>query len=174
MTHVSHAVTWPQTAQRTGEAASTGERQPSRDRHRHVHHPQTARASIALTCGDARPRSVFSENAGVAHFIPDGDDPAGLVAALASTLAPGSFVALSHLTADFAPEQVASGVAAYNALVPAGITARSHAEVTSLFGGTSLVAPGVVPVTEWRPDHAPVHGVSADMYAGLATTGRPR
>jgi hypothetical protein len=64
-------------------------------------------------------------------------------------------------------------VAVYNHLVPAGITARSHAEVTALLGGLALVPPGVVPVSEWRPDHAPVHGVSADMYAGLATTREP-
>jgi S-adenosyl methyltransferase len=69
---------------------------------------------------------------------------------------------------------VGAGVAAYNNLVPVRITARTHAKVTGLFGGLALVAPGVVPVTEWRPGHAPVHGVSADMYAGLATTGRPR
>jgi O-methyltransferase involved in polyketide biosynthesis len=111
--------------------------------------------------------------AGVLHFIPDVDDPAGLVAALADVLAPGSFVAVSHLTADFAPDQVGAGVAAYNALVPAAITARTHREVTALLGGLSLVAPGVVPVSEWRPDHAPVRGVSADVYAGLATVRRP-
>jgi len=89
---------------------------------------------------------------------------------LAGALAPGSFVAISHLTADFAPEAVTAAVAAYNALVPAGITARGHAQVTALFGGLPLVAPGIVPVSEWRPAHAPVHGVSADLYAGLATT----
>lgn len=110
----------------------------------------------------------------VVHFIPDADDPAGLVAALAGGLAAGSFVAISHLTADAARDAVTSGVAAYNALVPGGITARSHAQVTALFGGLPLVAPGVVPVTEWRADHAPVHGVSADLYAGLATTRRAR
>jgi hypothetical protein len=111
----------------------------------------------------------------VLHFIPDADDPAGIVARLVAALAPGSFVAISHLTADFAPGEVGVGVAAYNALVPVGITARTHAHVTTLFGGLSLVPPGVVPVSEWRPDYAPVHGVSADVYAGLATvTGRPR
>jgi hypothetical protein len=57
-------------------------------------------------------------------------------------------------------------------LAPTGITARTQAEVTALFGQLSLVSPGVVPVSEWRPDQAP-HGVSADMYAALATTGRP-
>jgi len=108
----------------------------------------------------------------VLHFLRDADDPAGVVAALAGALAPGSFVAVSHLTADFAPDAVGAGVAAYNALVPAGITARTHREVTGLFGGLSLVAPGVVPVSEWRPEHAPARGVSPDVYAGLAVTGR--
>ena len=104
--------------------------------------------------------------------IPGDVDAAGIVAALAAGLAPGSFIAVSHLTADFAPEQVTSGVAAYNTLVPAGITARSHAGVTALFGGLSLVAPGVVPVAEWRPDAGCWPGQPADLYAGLATTAR--
>lgn len=107
----------------------------------------------------------------ILHFIPDADDPRGIVARLAAGLAPGSFVAVSHLTADFAPEQLASAVAAYNALVPVGVTARSHTEVTALFGGLSLVAPGVVPVAEWRPD-AGWSTQPADLYAGVASTGR--
>jgi hypothetical protein len=77
-----------------------------------------------------------------------------------------------HLTGDFAPGPVAAGVAAYNAMVPAGITARTHAQVTALFGGLPLVAPGVVPATEWRPDHHTRPSQGADMYAGLAVTGR--
>ncbi len=110
----------------------------------------------------------------ILHFIPDADDPQGIVAALTAGLAPGSFVAISHLTADLAPEAVASGVSAYNAVVPTEITPRSHAQVTGLFGGLPLVAPGVVPVSEWRPDFRARPGHSADMYAGLATTGRAR
>jgi hypothetical protein len=106
----------------------------------------------------------------VLHFIPDAEDPTGIVEELAEALAEGSCIAISHLTADFAPEQVSSGVAAYNSLVPAGITARSHAQVTGLFGGLSLVPPGVVPVGEWRPVMG-YHPQPADMYAGLAVTG---
>jgi hypothetical protein len=137
-----------------------------------LRYPEAIVKEAAQTLDFTQPAAVIL--VAVLHFLPDGDDPAGLVAALAAPLAPGSFVVLSHLTADFAPEAVASGVAAYNALVPAGITARSHAQVTALLGGVALVPPGVVPVSEWRPDHAPVHGVSADMYAGLAAAGRPR
>jgi SAM-dependent methyltransferase len=106
----------------------------------------------------------------VLHFVPDAEDPAGIVEELADALAEGSCIVISHLTADFAPEQVTSGVAAYNTLVPAGITARSHVRVTALFGGLSLVPPGVVPVGEWRPVMG-YHPQPADMYAGVAVTG---
>jgi len=110
----------------------------------------------------------------ILHFIADADDPAGIVATLASALTPGgSFIAITHLTSDFAPDAVTAGVAAYNALVPVAITARTHREVTALLGGLPLVPPGIVPVSEWRPDHAPLHGLSADIYAGLATTRPP-
>lgn len=51
---------------------------------------------------------------GILHFLPDADDPGKVVAALAEGLA-GSCVAISHLTADFAPEQVGAAAQAYNA-----------------------------------------------------------
>jgi S-adenosyl methyltransferase len=134
--------------------------------------PDKILAEAARTLDFTQPTAVIL--VAVLHFIPDASDPQGLVAALADALAPGSLVALSHLTSDIAPDAVTAGVAAYNALVPAGITARTHAQVTALFGGLPLVAPGVVPVAEWRPAHIGPPGHSADVYAGLATTRRPR
>jgi S-adenosyl methyltransferase len=134
-----------------------------------VRDPEAILKTAAQTLDFTQPVAVIL--VAVLHFLADADDPAGVVATLAAALAPGSFVAISHLTADFAPQAVSSGVAAYNTLVPAAITARSHAEVTALIGRLSLVAPGVVPVSEWRPDHAPLRADRADMYAGLATLG---
>jgi hypothetical protein len=104
----------------------------------------------------------------VLHFIPDADDPAEIVAALTKQLAPGSYVAVSHLTWDVAPGPVSAGVQAYNALVPTPLTARTHAQVTALFGGLPLVPPGVVPLTEWRPAIAGSSSGQADLYAGAA------
>jgi hypothetical protein len=101
----------------------------------------------------------------VLHFVPDTDDPAGIVGALAEPLASGSCVAISHLSADFAPQAVYEGVAAYNALVPTSIFPRSHAEVSGLISGLTLVPPGVVPVSEWRPDKLAVQ--VNDLYAGI-------
>jgi S-adenosyl methyltransferase len=135
--------------------------------------PEPILRDAARTLDLTQPAAVLL--VAILHFIPDSSDPQGIVAALAGALAPGSFLAISHLTADFAPGPVAAGVAAYNALVPAGITARSHAEVTALLGGLSLVPPGVVPIAEWRPAVSGWPGHRADMHAGLATkTGRPR
>jgi hypothetical protein len=106
----------------------------------------------------------------VLHFITESDDPAGIVAKLAGGLVPGSFVAISHLTGDYAPEQVAAAVAAYNAQVSAPAIPRTHAEVCGLFGELPLVEPGVVPVPEWRPVVAGLpHRHTADLYAGLAS-----
>jgi hypothetical protein len=109
----------------------------------------------------------------VLHFIADADGPAAIVAALAAALAPGSCLVITHLTGDLAPGAVAAGVDAYNAAVPTGILPRTHAQVTGLFGELPLVAPGVVPVTEWRPVTGGPFGPPADLYAGAARTGPP-
>jgi S-adenosyl methyltransferase len=42
------------------------------------------------------------------HFT-DTDNPVGITATLARASAPGSYVAISHLTADFAPGPVSAG-----------------------------------------------------------------
>jgi len=128
----------------------------------------TITAQAAKTLDLTAPAAVLL--LAVLHFVPDTDDPAGIVASLASVLAPGSHVVISHLTADIAPSQVGAGVAAYNTRVPAGLTARSHTQVSALFGALPLVPPGVVPVTEWRPPLASTSHKPVDMYAGVART----
>jgi O-methyltransferase involved in polyketide biosynthesis len=104
----------------------------------------------------------------VLHFIPDADDPAEIVAMLARALAGGSCVAITHLTGDFAPDAVGDAADAYNNAVPTPVIARTHAQVTELFAGLPLVAPGVVPVTEWRPDV--IARKVVDLYGGVART----
>jgi SAM-dependent methyltransferase len=125
-------------------------------------------AGASATLDFTRPAAVLL--LAVLHFIADSDDPATIVAALASKLAPGSYLVISHLTADFAPGPVATGVAAYNAMVPTTLTARTHSQVSALFGGLPLVAPGVVPLTEWRPATADPLPHTADLYAAVART----
>src|SRR5262249_59762280 len=106
----------------------------------------------------------------VLHFIADIDDPVEIVSSLASTLAPGSYLVISHLTGDLAPGPVAAGVATYNSLVPTALNPRSHTQVSALFGGLPLVPPGGVPITEWRPTLGCPSARYVDMYAGAACT----
>ena len=104
----------------------------------------------------------------VLHLIPDWAGPAGIVATLARRLAPGSFVAISHMTADFAPGQVTAAAGAYNDVAPVPVTARGRAEVIGLFAGLPLMPPGVVPITEWQPAAGGWFPQHADLYAGVA------
>jgi hypothetical protein len=108
----------------------------------------------------------------ILHFLPDSEGPAEIVARLVSALAPGSYLAISHLTADFAPEQVAAAATAYNTLAPVPVIARTHTEVTGLFGGLPLLAPGVVPITQWRPRISQLPG-PGDLHAGVARVPHP-
>lgn len=86
----------------------------------------------------------------VVHFIPDHQDPGGLLQGFHQALAPGSYLALSHLTAD-------SGAAEMDALVAVmsgskdPIHPRSKERITELFAGFDLVDPGVVGIADWRP-----------------------
>jgi hypothetical protein len=109
----------------------------------------------------------------VLHFITDTDDPASIVTALASKLAPGSFLAISHLTADFAPDPVTSAVNAFNNMVPTPLIPRSHSQVSALIAGLPLVPPGVVPLAEWRTAAGPFPQAT-DLYAGVAHAPAPR
>jgi hypothetical protein len=132
--------------------------------------PEAILAQAAKTLDFTRPVALLL--LAVLHFLPDAAGPGEIVATLASALAPGSYVAISHLTGDFAPEQVAAATSAYNELAPVQVTARSHIQVTALFGGLSLLAPGVVPVSEWRPEMGDPFGQPADLHAGVARVPR--
>jgi S-adenosyl methyltransferase len=106
--------------------------------------------------------------AGVVHFVPDEDDPAGLVAALRDPLVAGSYLLISHTTYDGQPPEVveAQKLAARTAtpLYP-----RPHAEILAYFDGTTLLDPGLVPIPLWRPDPGEVvaHPERISAYAGV-------
>jgi len=43
----------------------------------------------------------------ILHFMPDDQDPAGIVATLADALSSGSYLVISHATADYADQATA-------------------------------------------------------------------
>jgi hypothetical protein len=86
----------------------------------------------------------------ILHFIPDEDDPPGIVRRLMDTLPSGSAVALTHFTADFAPEKVGRLADVYRQQ-GISITPRGHDGVLRLVDGLDLVEPGVLALHRWRP-----------------------
>jgi hypothetical protein len=88
---------------------------------------------------------------GVLHCIPDDDDPHAIVAGLLAAVPPGSYLAVAHPASDIAPEQMARASRDYNQQAAAGVTMRSHAEVSRFFDRLELVEPGVVQLHRWRP-----------------------
>jgi hypothetical protein len=87
----------------------------------------------------------------VFHFVPDENKPAEIVAQYRAALPAGSYVALSHLTADQMRDEAAAVVAAMkHSRDP--MYFRSYDEVVGLFDGLDVVEPGIVSAPSWRPD----------------------
>ncbi|HEY1705250.1 MAG TPA: SAM-dependent methyltransferase [Trebonia sp.] len=105
---------------------------------------------------------------GILLFIPDADDPHGLVARLVSAAPSGSYLAISHGAGDIDPGYAAEYSGSYNERSASPLTLRSHGDVSRFFAGTDLVDPGVVQLHRWRtsPD-SPGYGEDLHAYCGL-------
>ncbi|WP_354639509.1 SAM-dependent methyltransferase [Kitasatospora camelliae] len=104
----------------------------------------------------------------ILHFIDDADDPYGIVRTLVDALPSGSYLAMSHGTADFStPDQAAKGPAVYRNAT-AQLTMRSREQVLRFFDGLELQEPGLVTAPLWRPDQPaqPTDGEVA-IWAGV-------
>ncbi|NUR02444.1 MAG: SAM-dependent methyltransferase [Streptomyces sp.] len=118
--------------------------------------------------GDARnPRSIlehptigklidFNQPVGLMlvallHFVEDGEDPAGIVATLRDALPSGSYLVLSHATADFHASSLPEVFKVYDRAT-ATLNTRSYDEVLALFDGFEILEPGLVQVPAWRPE----------------------
>ncbi len=153
----------------------------------------SGQANIAVLVGDLRdPDTIlghpelralidFGEPAGllltgVMMFVADGSNPWGLVSRYVAELAPGSYLALSHLTGDQKPPQAAAGFEAVFDTATEHLYLRSKAEVERFFDGLELVPP--YPGAEPGLSYAGVWGaedpVAADtdgsrwLYCGVA------
>ncbi len=88
----------------------------------------------------------FSEPAGllmtaVMQFVADSSDPWGLVARYAGALAPGSYLALSHITGDaLPPTAIQTGIDVYADATERAYP-RSMAAIERFFDGLELVPP---------------------------------
>jgi SAM-dependent methyltransferase len=130
--------------------------------------PQAVIARAAEFLDFTRPVALLL--VAVLHFVPDADGPRAVVASLRDALPPGSFLALSHGTADFHPPEVTgTATAAYDGAA-APLVLRSRGQVEQFLDGLAPVDPGLVQLPLWRPDAKPrpAHLKRTGMYAAVA------
>ncbi|MFI9816654.1 SAM-dependent methyltransferase [Saccharothrix variisporea] len=99
-------------------------------------------------------------------YLRDEDRPAELVARYREAMAPGSYLVVSHLTADVRPELVEKLVAvAAETMTP--IMARSREEIEPLLEGFDLLEPGLVLATRWRGESEAGSGAETVSYGAV-------
>jgi hypothetical protein len=106
----------------------------------------------------------------VLHFLHEEDKPEAVLSTLLDALPSGSYLAATHLTSEHEQAGLSAGQRLYR---EAGIPmqTRDADEFASLaFSGLELVPPGVVLVSEWRPDSNAPRPSAAEVscYGGVA------
>jgi SAM-dependent methyltransferase len=107
---------------------------------------------------------------GVLDFLLDEDEPAKAVAALADALPPGSYLVASQTTKDFTDPQVVAEGDAKRESMGLRFQPRSAEELADItLTGLELTPPGLVPVSDWRPqdENAPRPLPAEVAYYGL-------
>jgi len=109
----------------------------------------------------------------VLHFVPDDDRPHDAVARLVDGLPDGSYLAMSHVTNDFLPQEQHAPLDAVGR-TQSGFQARGLQEFARFFAGHDLVDPGIVPISAWRADGEPSPRPRAADIAQYGAVARVR
>ena len=104
----------------------------------------------------------------VLQFVPDEDDPHGIVRRLMAAVPAGSYLVISHPAADIQAAAMAGMARSLNALMAQRVKPRSKDAVTAFFDGLDLLEPGVVRCPEWRPDRPQDAAGKSTMWGGVA------
>ncbi len=123
-------------------------------------------ARAARTLDFSRPVAIML--LAVLQLVGDDDEPYRVVGELLAAVPPGSYLALSHPTSDVQQDRVTAMVARLNALVAEKVTTRDRDQVARFFAGLELVDPGLVNVSDWRPDTVGQVQGPAALWVGVA------
>jgi hypothetical protein len=107
----------------------------------------------------------------ILHFVEDDDDPYGIVKRLFSALPAGSYLVLSHATFDPLDPETIAAMNAVNEGIKPTFCPRTLNEVSRFFDGLDLLEPGIVSVSDWRPEPGPRPSpAEATGYGAVART----
>jgi hypothetical protein len=123
----------------------------------------TVLAAAAQTLDLGQPVAVMALM--VLQYIPDADDPWGIVGRTLEPLAAGSFLTASDTVRDIDTDRVTEGTARLNERMgPTRLTLRTRPDFERFFGGLEMVQPGIVPLPQWR---GPGSEHPIPCYAGM-------
>ncbi len=128
--------------------------------------PDRILAAAAGTLDFGQPVAVML--IAVMHFIGEDAQASAIIGRLMAACAPGSFVVISHVGGDIDAAQQTEMVRRLNQSVAEKATLRDHAGVTRLFDGLQLVEPGVVRVSDWRPNSDLEAARPTGLWGGVA------
>lgn len=105
---------------------------------------------------------------GILYFLTDRDRPFELVDRLKSTMAPGSYLALSHVVSDDDLAGITRAQEIYRSFLRGdGDARRTRAQVLGFLDGLDLIEPGLVPVRDWHTEHEPDPSPATWMIGGI-------
>jgi hypothetical protein len=127
-------------------------------------------AQAAQTLDFAQPVAIMLM--AILHYIPDESRARQIVATLLESVPAGSFLTISHAGSDLFPAEMGAFEESLNEHLPGDRhAAREHDAVARFFDGTELLAPGVVRVSEWRPESDADARAHTTLWGGV---GRKR
>lgn len=118
-----------------------------------LRNPDAILQKASDTLDFSRPTAVMLF--GILHFFANTQYPDVIVARLLEALAPGSYLAISHLARDVHGEALTETFNRLNEQMSESVILRTQDEVARFFDGLDLVDPGVVQLPQWRPDPSP-------------------
>jgi O-methyltransferase involved in polyketide biosynthesis len=105
---------------------------------------------------------------GVLHHVPDTAQAYAIVDRLKAALVPGSYLVINHASNAVYGEASDESVRHWNRFGKPTITLRSPDEITRFFAGWTLLEPGVVSCSRWRPGAADESSAEVDEFGGVA------
>jgi hypothetical protein len=126
-------------------------------------------ASVARLIDFEQPVALLMVS--VLHFVPNSAEPGWAVARYLRQLASGSYFVISHGTVAEI-EDVPPGSAEHYDQTPTPFVSRTRAQVMNFLAGTELVEPGMVWVSEWRPETPEDVGDNPKRSGILCAVGR--
>ena len=105
----------------------------------------------------------------ILHYIPDLAEAQRIVARLISAVPSGSYLIISHAASDISAEEMAEMIRRMNQRLAEGNhVGRPREVVAQFFDGLELLEPGVVRVTDWRPESKADAQGPTSLWGGVA------